>query len=102
MQLDDAAHGSSCIFNFLASSITPAATATITVAEQAFTITGQPVPLLSTDTVLLNVPAAPGVALGIAYARINTTGQLVIAFVNPTAGSLTWPATIFTVTIIRN
>lgn len=102
MQLDDQALAGSCVFNFLASSVTPAATATITVAEQAFTITGQPVPLLAGDTVVLGIPAAPGVALGIAYARINTTGQLVIAFINPTAGSLTWPATAFTVTIIRN
>lgn len=92
------AYEKSSIFGFTAS-LTPAATATNVAAEQAFTVVA-PVALKSTDLVFVT-PPAPGNALGLAGARVNSTGQLVLNFVNTTAGSLTWPAGTFSVLVVR-
>lgn len=100
-QASGVALGSSCSFTFIASTVTPAATATIVSVEQAFTITGQPVALLPTDVIAISPPAASGVSLGITGVRANATGQLCITFSNTTVGSLTYPATAFAVRVDR-
>lgn len=101
MKIDNVALKSASVFCFVTQSLTPAATATIVAAEQAFTITTQPSALLPTDVVSVSANVAAGVALGVAGARVNSTGQLCITFVNPTAGSLTWAAGAWTVLVAR-
>lgn len=93
-----AAHSS---FSFTVS-LTPAATAAASSVEQAFTLPAGLVPggLFTTDCVDVTGPGS-GNALGIGGARINSTGQLVIAFINPTAGALTHAAGSFIVAITR-
>ncbi len=89
-------------------SLTPAATATIVSAEQAFTVTPGSnsstlpvgITLRDTDFVQVTGPSS-GNSSSITTARINATGQLVIRFVNPTAGSLTHAAGTFVVLISR-
>lgn len=88
--------------------LTPAATAAASCVEQAFTVTA------GSNTSTLRAGYLPKVAdhvhvsppssgnnVGIAGARINTSGQLVIKFINPTAGSLTHAAGIFNVWVVR-
>lgn len=91
------------VFTF-ETSLTPAATAAASAVEQAFTVTAdlppRGGPLKSTDRVLVVGPGSGNnVALG--GARVNASGQLVIQFVNPTAGALTHAAGSFLVTVIR-
>lgn len=100
-QIDGVFLGASSQAVFLSSTITPAATAAASCVEQSFTITGQPGTLKVTDHVVVVPSAGSGNALGIAGARINSTGQLVINFVNPTAGSLTYAAQTFIVLVTR-
>lgn len=100
MQMDHVALDSRCEFVFTAS-LTPAATSAATSAEQAFTVTASaPVALRSTDHVSVTGPGS-GNAVALGGARINASGQLVIAFINPTAGSLTHAAGTFIVKVAR-
>jgi hypothetical protein len=92
-------HPSKSIFGF-EQSLTPASVATNVAAEQAFTITASPSVLKSTDLVYVTPPAM-GNALAVSSARINTTGQLVIVFVNTTAGALTPAAGTYKVLVAR-
>ena len=80
---------------------TGAATAAATVAEQAFSVPESPAALLPGDCVVVSplVPSATAVTSG--HARINATGQLVLVFINPTAGALTRTATAYSVLIAR-
>ena len=71
----------------VSASITPAATATITCAEQTFTVTGAKVG----DFVMVNPPSiTAGVSL--TCARVSAANTVALTFCNPTAGSLTAPA----------
>lgn len=63
--------------------IDPASVATITTAEQDFTLTG----LKVGDFVAVNKPSCTA-GLGIANARVKAADTLSITFVNPTAGSV--------------
>jgi hypothetical protein len=89
-------------------SLTPASTAAAVVAEQAFTVTAGSnsstlpagVTLAATDYVSVSGPAS-GNSAGMGTSRINSTGQLVINFVNPTAGALTHAAGTFVVQVSR-
>ena len=76
--------------------LTPAATATITSAEQTFTVTG-----LTTSMNVLSVkPAVAQTAgLGLCQARVTATDTLGLTFVNPTAGSLTAVASTYTIVV---
>lgn len=94
--------------HFFTVSLTPAATAAASAVEQAFTVTaGNNSSTLragyvprSTDLVFVSPPtSANNTAVG--GARINTSGQLVIKFINPSAGSLTHPAGTFGVWVVR-
>lgn len=88
------------IFGFSVS-LTPAATAAASSVEQAFTVSPpQGAKLKSSDLVLVSGPAS-GNNVSIGNCRVNATGQLVITFVNPSAGSLTHAAGSFSVLIAR-
>jgi hypothetical protein len=78
-------------------SLTPASVATIVVAEQTFTVTG----LTTADKVVVNPPSIAN-ATGIAGARVSAADTLAIRFVNPTAGSLTPTAGVYTVLAFRS
>jgi hypothetical protein len=80
-----------------APSLTPTSVATIVVAEQTFTVTG----LTTADKVIVNPPAIAN-ATGIAGARVSAADTLAIRFVNPTAGSLTPTAGVYTVIAFRS
>jgi hypothetical protein len=93
------AHPAKSIFGF-EQALTPAATAAASSVEQNFTITKSPVVLLATDIVQVTGPSSSN-NVTIGNARINSSGQLTISFVNPTAGSLTHAAGTFKVVIFR-
>lgn len=76
--------------------ITPASVATITVAEQTFSVPG----LTTADTVIVN-QAAIANAVGIAGVRVSAADTLAVRFVNPTAGALTPTAGVWTIIAIR-
>lgn len=77
--------------------ITPASVATVTVAEQTFTVTG----LTTADKVIVN-PAAISNAIGICGFRVSAADTLAVRFVNPTAGSLTPTAGTWTILAFRS
>lgn len=85
--------------------LTPALTATITTAEQAFTSasTGANLNLAALkvgDFVTVNPPS---VTAGLAQtsARVSAAGTLAIAWCNPTAGSLTAPSGVYVIKVDR-
>lgn len=98
---------SASMFHFSVS-LTPAATAAASAVEQAFTVTAGSnsstlkagAVLREGDMVYVTGPAS-GNNVTVATARVNTSGQLVIRFVNPTAGSLTHAAGTFRVFVVR-
>lgn len=65
-------------------SLTPAAVATITTAEQTFTVTG-----LTTDDAVFVSPPGHQAGVVAAAARVSAADTLAITFVNPTAGNVT-------------
>lgn len=77
--------------------ITPASVATVTVAEQTFTVTG----LTTADTVVVNTAAIAN-AVGIAGVRVSAADTLAVRFVNPTAGALTPTAGTWTILAFRS
>lgn len=80
----------------ISASLTPAAIATITTAEQTFTVTG----LKVGDHVVVNPPSITA-GTGIAAARVSAANTLAITFVNPTVGSLTPAAGTYTIVVTR-
>jgi|SRR6267142_6541945 len=78
-------------------SLTPASVATITVAEQTFTVTG----LTTADKVIVNPPSI-ATAVGLAGVRVSAADTLAIRFVNPTAGALVPTAGVYIVIAIRS
>lgn len=73
-------------FEFYRITITPAAVATITTAEQLFTCTG--VKLARRGVVFVCAPSLVA-GVSISTARISADNQIGITFVNPTAGNVT-------------
>ena len=72
------------------STITPAATATVTAAEQTFAVTG----IGANDILIGWTLQTPNVTnlVTIGNMRVSSAGNIGITFVNQTAGSLTFPA----------
>jgi hypothetical protein len=70
--------------------LTPAATAAVSVVEQTFTIAGVNVG----DTVVVSAPGVTA-GVGIAGARVTAANTVGISFANTTAGSLTAPAGVY-------
>lgn len=68
--------------------LSPAIVATITVAEQLFTVPGVPDPATTPSIVMVNKPTVQA-GLGLAGARASAANQVGIAFVNPTAAGIT-------------
>ena len=81
-------------------SLTPAAVAANTTAEQAFNPAALAA-LRTNDKVFVNPPSAVA-GLAIAHARVPSNGTLDITWANVTAGSLTPPAGSYTVAAIRS
>jgi hypothetical protein len=80
----------------ISASLTPSSVATITAAEQTFTVTG----LLTGDIVHVSPPSiTAGVTL--ATARVSAANTLALTFVNPTAGSLTPAAGTHVISVVR-
>ena len=98
---------SNSMFHFSVA-LTPAATAAASAVEQAFTVTaGNNSSTLKAGAVLREgdmvfvVGPTSGNNVAVGTARVNSTGQLVIRFLNPTAGSLTHAAGTFRVFVVR-
>lgn len=99
-QIDNVVLAASCEFYFLVT-LTPAATGAAQTVEQAFTLSAGLPKLLPTDTVYVQDNAGPANSVTMTHARVNASGQLVIAYNNPTAGSLTYPAHQIVVMVAR-
>ncbi len=80
----------------LTATLTPVAIATITSAEQSFTITG-----LSVGDIVQVIP--PGLTAGasLTSARVSAANTLTLTFTNPTAGSVTPLAGAYTIFVQR-
>lgn len=92
-------NGSSSTFTAMArisQSLTPVSVATITCAEQQFTVPG----LAVGDVVTVSPPS---ITAGVApvCARVSAANTLQITFVNPTAGPLTPAAGVYQIFIAR-
>lgn len=81
-------------------SLTPASVATITAPVQAFAATG--IGLLVGDTVQVGYGSlTPTAGVAMCTAFVSAADTLSIQYVNPTAGPLTPPAGLYTVTVFR-
>lgn len=80
----------------ISQSLTPVSVATITCAEQAFTVPG----LLVGDAVVVT---PPGITAGVApvCARVSAANTLQITFCNPTAGPLVPAAGVYQIQFTR-
>lgn len=99
-QNDNVATDSSCEF-FFTVTVTPVATAGASTVEQTWTLTGAPVKLKVTDTIYVQDNSGPTNSVTMTHARANAAGQLIIAYNNPTAGALTYPAHSIVVSVVR-
>ena len=70
--------------SLLTLTLSPAAVATVTTAEQNVTVAG----LNTTDMVFIG-PYTCSTAVGLVGARVSAANTLTLRFVNPTAGSVT-------------
>lgn len=80
--------------------LTPVSTATITTAEQSFTVPGLQVGDQVSDLSLIS-GAFPNTLLTIANIRISAANTLTIAFTNTTAGPLSYPTGTYYIEINR-
>jgi hypothetical protein len=92
-------NGASSVFTAMgriSQSLTPVSVATITCAEQAFTVPG-----LAVGDVVTVSP--PGITAGVApvCARVSAANTLQITFCNPTAGPLVPAAGVYQIFIAR-
>lgn len=99
MQTDNVVLGAHCQFAFNVA-LAPAATAAASAVEQAFSMPSGTPALQAGDIIDITGPGS-GNNVCIVGARVNATGQLVIQFGNPTAGSLTHAAGTFGVVVTR-
>jgi len=89
----------------ISATLTPAATATVTAAEQTFTAasTGLNLGLAALrvgDFVTINPPSMTA-GVGLSGQRVSAAGTLAMTFVNPTAGSLTAPSGLYIIKVDR-
>ncbi len=80
----------------VAVSLTPSSVATITTAEQTFTVPG-----VKTTDVIWVTPPGHQAGVVAAAARVTTANTVGITFVNPTAGSVTPTAGTYIFGILR-
>jgi hypothetical protein len=87
--------------------MTPAATATITVAEQSFGLNGTAATaatgILAGDVIMAINPPSTVAGVGISQFRVDTAtnDKFYVSFVNPTAGSLTMASGTYLITVAR-
>jgi hypothetical protein len=84
----------------LTASLTFAATATVTTAEQTFTVPGIQVGDQISDITYIG-GAFPNTLLTIANARVSANNTIAVAVSNSTAGSLTYPAGTYFIEVNR-
>lgn len=77
--------------------LTPTGTATITCAEQTFTVAG----LETTDYLVVVVPPSQVAGVSLASYRISAKDTLAIMFCNPTAATVTAAAGIYKIVAFR-
>jgi hypothetical protein len=82
----------------LGPTLTPVGVATVTTAEQTFTVPGLNVGDL---VVTVNRPNNTPAGVGITNARVSAANTLALTFVNPTAGSVTPGAGVYSIIIAR-
>jgi hypothetical protein len=78
-------------------SLTPAATALTTTAEQTFTVPG----LQVGDILSVTAQFASASLVDLSNARVSAANTLAIAFSNTTAGALTYPSGVFAIEVNR-
>jgi hypothetical protein len=83
--------GAASLTVFNSATTSPSSVATITVAEQSFTMPTVP-PMLTTDLIIVNKPTVDA-GIGLCMSRVSTTTAIALAFANVTAGTLTPTAT---------
>lgn len=76
--------------------LTPVSVATVTIAEQSFTVTG----LQVGDVIVWTKPALAN-AVAPVNMRVSAANTLTVAYVNPTAGALTPTAETYLITVFR-
>lgn len=76
--------------------VNPASVATITTAEQTFTLPG----IQTGDIVYVNKPSLT-TGLGIANVRVSAANTVAITFVNPTAGSVDAASETYNFLVVR-
>jgi hypothetical protein len=92
----------------IAVTLTPVATATITVAEQSFGANGVSFVSAATgiragDIITAVSPPSTVAGIGISQYRVDAAvnDKFYISFANPTAGSLTMPSGVYLITVAR-
>ena len=82
----------------LSPTLTSVGVATITTAEQTYTVPG-----LQVGDVIVSVqrPANSPVGVGVVNARVSAANTLALTWVNPTAGSVTPAAAAFQIVVAR-
>ena len=82
----------------LSPTLTSVAVATITTAEQTYTVPGL---LVGDIIVAAQRPANSPVGVGVVNARVSAANTLALTWVNPTAGSVTPAAAAFQILVAR-
>lgn len=83
----------------ISATLTPVAVLTITAAEQTFSL--PTVGLRTTDMIVQVTPPSDLAGVSITYGRVSAANTLAIKFVNPTVGSVTPPAGVYTFLVAR-
>lgn len=100
MYLDNVALDSRSAFAINMGSLTPAATAAATCADQDFDVPSGTPALKTTDQVYVSAPKS-STAVRCVGGFVKDANTITLTFVNPTAGSLTHTAGTFGVLIVR-
>lgn len=82
----------------IAPTLTSAAVATITTAEQTYTVSGLQ---LGDLIAAVSRPAATPAGVGVVNARVSAADTLALTWVNPTAGSVTPAAAVIRLLVVR-
>lgn len=99
-QYDQTALDTASFFSFSMGTLTPAATAAASAVEQSFPVPAGTPALKTTDMVSVYAPNS-GNNVAVVSARVVDATHIAIKFLNPTAGSLTHAAGVFTIGIER-
>lgn len=101
MQRNDVALDSNCTFTIPLGTVTLTATGAGSVAAVTVTLPPGSPALKSTDMIVAFPASQSGLNLGYVNAFYVSATSVAINTINPTAGSLTWPAMAWTLLVIR-